>query len=119
VDGLGNLAQQIATRASTSGFVAGNASFIDGTYTFYSNGSLFYVQWKVAPPANNLVFVFPGADGIAGSVLTTDGIGNLTLAGYTPAVPGNWLPAPPATFAAALDRLAAWMTGNFPLLPPP
>jgi hypothetical protein len=38
---------------------------------------------------------------------------------YTPAVGANWNGAAPVAVWAAMDRLAAWMLANFPLLTPP
>lgn len=39
--------------------------------------------------------------------------------GFNAATPGDWAGTPPATASEAMDRLAAWMSANFPLLPPP
>jgi hypothetical protein len=45
-------------------------------------------------------------------------VGAITV-GFAAAIPANWAGAPPATIELAIDRLAAWMVANFPLLPKP
>lgn len=49
---------------------------------------------------------------------STEDIADLGATGaYTPASPGNWVGAPPATTKAAIDRLAARMAGLFGPIP--
>lgn len=38
---------------------------------------------------------------------------------YGPAAPANWNGPAPVQVGDALDRIAAWIAANFPLLPPP
>lgn len=111
VDSAGNLAQD------NPAFTYGNA--VSGEFAI----PLLQVQ-SGEVSINSLQYNFPSVASINNQVLLSDISGNLSWSdaadgAYSAGNPSDWSGAAPAQVGAALDRLAAWITANFPLLTPP
>ena len=80
----------------------------------------------IASTLVNVLVAGTAGDGATVPQITWDAKGRLLSvvpvaisAAYAPAIGGNWNGAPPTSIADAVDRLAAWIATNFPLLTPP
>lgn len=111
-DGAGNLANTSSMQWSGSALVIGGSIQVVSvgvTAGHFSDGSGHVADLATGSAAASF----------------TDGPNTLALCngtdaiGYNPAQPSDWAGPAPSDLVKAVDRLAAWMQGNFPGLPKP